>query len=184
MRADGVSVTVGIILAGVVSASAADLKAVPILKAPPAPVSYNWTGCHVGVQGGVAWGTSKHTQDDFRANGFGLALTDDFTVSGSEIGGTVGCDYQINNWVIGVENDISWTNKKGSAHLIPPFLPAANTFETNENWLDTQRARLGFSPPVGSHRNGLTLAVFETKDALHVHADVIRFAERNLHAAD
>jgi len=42
-----------------------------------------------------------------------------------------------------IENDFSWTNKKGSGNLIPPFMPAANTFETNEKWLDTQRVRLG-----------------------------------------
>jgi outer membrane immunogenic protein len=137
------------ILVGVVTSNAADLKApalqAPALKAPPAPIGYNWTGCHVGVQGGGAWGTSRHTQDDFRVGGFGLPLTDDFNVSGAEIGGTVGCDYQFNNWVIGIENDFSWTNKKGSGNLIPPFSPAANTFETSEKWLDTQRARLGFA---------------------------------------
>jgi outer membrane immunogenic protein len=130
------------LLGGVVAASSADLKA-PVLKAPPAPIGYNWTGCHVGIQGGGAWGSSKHTQDDFRDRRFGLPMTDDFNVSGAEIGGTVGCDYQLNNLVIGIENDISWTNKKGSANVLPSFTPVANTFETNEKWLDTQRARLG-----------------------------------------
>jgi outer membrane immunogenic protein len=123
-------------------AMAADMN-VPVYKAPPAPIAYNWTGCHVGIQGGGAWGTSRHTQNDFRVGGFGLPLTDNFTVSGAEIGGTVGCDYQFNNLIIGIENDFSWTNKKGSGNLIPPFTPTANTFETNEKWLDTQRARVG-----------------------------------------
>jgi outer membrane immunogenic protein len=125
------------------SAMAADMN-VPVYKAPPAPIAYNWTGCHVGIQGGGAWGTSRHTQDDFReVAGFGLPLTNNFNVTGAVIGGTLGCDYQVNNWVIGAENDLSWTNKKGSGNLIPPFTPAANTAETNEKWLDTLRLRVG-----------------------------------------
>jgi len=146
MRAEGiVSASLGMLLVGVVTANSADLTA-PALKASPAPISYNWSGCHIGVQGGGAWGTSRHTQDDFRdSRRLGFPMTDDFNVSGAEIGGTVGCDYQINNWVIGVENDISWTNKKGSANVLPSFTPVSNTFETNEKWLDTQRARLGFA---------------------------------------
>ena len=121
------------------SAMAADLEA-PVYKAPPVPMAYNWSGCHVGIQGGGAWGTSKHTHHDSNpgvVGGFGLPLTNNFDVTGAVFGGTLGCDYQVNNWVIGVENDLSWTNMKGSSHLIPPFTPAANTFETNEKWLDT-----------------------------------------------
>jgi outer membrane immunogenic protein len=128
------------------SAAAADLEA-PTYKAAPVPVAYNWSGCHVGIQGGGVWGTSKHTHHDSNpavAGGFGLPLTNNFDVTGAIFGGTLGCDYQFNNnWVIGIENDLSWSNMKGSSHLIPPFTPAANTSETNEKWLDTLRLRLG-----------------------------------------
>ena len=124
------------------SAMAADLT----YKAPPAPVAYNWTGCHVGFEAGGAWGSSQHIQDDTRpARGFGLPLSNPFDVSGALIGGTLGCDYQVNSLVIGVENDISWTSIRGSTHLIPPFAPAANVLETNERWLDTLRLRLGYT---------------------------------------
>jgi outer membrane immunogenic protein len=131
------------IVVSVVSAGAADLKTTPILKAPPAPIGYEWSGCHLGVQGGGAWGTSKHTQDDFRDSRFGRPMTGDFNVSGAEIGGTAGCDYQFNNWGVGIENDISWTNQKGITNVLPSFTSAHNTFETNAKWLDTQRLRLG-----------------------------------------
>jgi outer membrane immunogenic protein len=143
------SASVGMFLVGVIAANATDLQVpaakAPVLKAPPAPIGYTWSGCHLGIQGGGAWGTSRHTQDDFRDNRFGRPMTDDFNLSGAEIGGTVGCDYQLNYWVIGIENDFSWTNKKGSATALPSFTPEPNTFETNEKWLDTQRARLGFA---------------------------------------
>jgi outer membrane immunogenic protein len=126
--------------------AAADLKA-PAYKAPPVPAAaQSWTGCHVGIEGGGAWGNSQHIQDDTQSpGGFGLPLTNDFGVTGALFGGTVGCDYQVNSWAIGLENDISWTNLKGSGNLIPPFTPATNVFETNEHWLDTLRLRIGLT---------------------------------------
>src|SRR5258708_20236950 len=38
------------------AAMAADMP----LKAPPPPVAFSWTGCYVGIEGGGAWGRSKH----------------------------------------------------------------------------------------------------------------------------
>jgi outer membrane immunogenic protein len=137
-----VSASFAMMLAGVLSAKAADLKP-RLLKAPPAPIGYSWTGCHIGIEGGGAWGTSRHTQADPARPNFGLPLTDNFNVTGAMLGGTAGCDFQFSQWVLGAEGDLSWTNKKGSSHLIPPFNPAANTFETSEKWLDTLRARFG-----------------------------------------
>jgi outer membrane immunogenic protein len=126
--------------------AAADLKA-PVYKAPPAPpapIAYSWTGCHAGIVGGGAWGSSQQISDDPRVS-VGLPLTNNFDVSGALVGGTLGCDYQVNRWAIGIENDISWTSLRGSGNLIPPLTPAANLFETNERWLDTLRVRLGYA---------------------------------------
>lgn len=126
------------------TAFAADLG--PITKAPPAPVAYRWSGCHAGIEGGGAWGSSQHIHEDpAQPVGFGLPLTNEFGVSGALVGVTLGCDYQVNRWVIGLENDISWTNLKGSANLIPPLLPPSNLFETSQKWLDTQRVRVGYA---------------------------------------
>jgi outer membrane immunogenic protein len=121
------------------------LKA-PVYKAPPplAPAAVqNWTGCHVGIEGGGAWGSSQHIQTDTQSGGLGLPLTNEFNVTGGLFGGTVGCDYQLNSWAIGLENDISWTSLKGSGNLIAPFTPTTNLFGTEEHWLDTLRLRLG-----------------------------------------
>jgi outer membrane immunogenic protein len=74
----------------------------------------------------------------------GQAITDSFNTSGGLAGGTVGCNYQAGSWVFGVEDDLSWINKQGSAHDIPPFnVNAVNSVQ--EKWLDTFRGRIGYT---------------------------------------
>lgn len=114
------------------AASGADLPVKAPIMAPPV----SWTGCYIGVAGGGAWGRSRHD------NSAG-PITDDFNLSGGIIGGTLGCNYQFDPiWVVGLETDFSWTNKKGSAGDIPPFNTAFSS-ETKEKWLGTVRGRLG-----------------------------------------
>ena len=59
-------------------------------------------------------------------------------------GGTVGCNYQTGQWVLGLEGDLSWTNMRGSAVEAAAF-PATFSSETRENWLATVRGRLGWT---------------------------------------
>jgi outer membrane immunogenic protein len=104
---------------------------------------YSWTGCYVGLAGGGSWGSSKHTYEGGNA-GFGLAETNDFSLSGGIFGGTAGSNVQKGLLAFGAENDISWTNNNGSAASIPPF-STLNTFQTKQTWLDTLRVRAGLA---------------------------------------
>jgi outer membrane immunogenic protein len=124
------------------TAFAADLA----IKSPgPAPMAapvFSWTGCYIGVEGGGNWGRSEQiSRSGITA---GLPITGGFDLSGGLAGGTVGCNYQTGGFVIGIENDYSWTNKKGSVFDQPPFNPAANS-ATREKWIDTLRGRAGFA---------------------------------------
>jgi outer membrane immunogenic protein len=105
---------------------------------------YSWTGCYVGIAGGGNWGNSQVFYEFPPSPAFGLAETNNISLSGGLFGGTTGCSYQIDPWVLGFENDISWTNKSGTAGTIPPFNPLT-TFKTDETWLDTLRARFGYA---------------------------------------
>jgi outer membrane immunogenic protein len=120
-------------------ATAADMAArAPIYtKAPPMVAVYNWTGCYLGGEGGGAWGRSR----DYGAVS-GNAFTNSFNLSGAIAGGTLGCNYQVSSVVLGVEGDISWTNKSGSGTDI---LVPTTTNTTSEKWLDTVRGRVGFA---------------------------------------
>jgi outer membrane immunogenic protein len=112
------------------SASAADLT----YRRPPPPVAapiyspyYNWTGFYVGINGGGGWGSSTW-------DGIG-----DFSVSGGVIGVTAGYNYQINQFVLGAEADLDWSNISGSNNGC--FFGC----ETRSAWFSTVRGRLGYS---------------------------------------
>src|SRR4051812_8118099 len=80
----------------------------PIYKSPRSVIAYyNWTGFYVGVNGGYGWGTS-----DWTAASVGIA---DLKTKGWLAGGTLGYNYQMGSWVLGLEGDWDWSNIKGSS---------------------------------------------------------------------
>ena len=120
---------------------AADLPQAPppMPRAPafvPVPV-YNWSGFYIGINGGWGFGTSNWTNS--------LAFpgsTGNFDLSGGVAGGTVGANWQINNFVVGVEGDIDWSNIKGSTSN---GFCVGTTCTTENTWLGTIRGRAGFA---------------------------------------
>jgi outer membrane immunogenic protein len=141
MKKLGLATAVFSALTAAAPAFAADLgrpAPPPVYKAPPVVAPYSWTGCYIGVEGGGAWGTSRHTD----VNSGGFLHTDDFNVNGGLVGGTVGCNYQMGRWVFGIEDDGSWINAKGSADVIGTVTGVGST---KQNWLDTLRGRLGYA---------------------------------------
>jgi outer membrane immunogenic protein len=128
------------------TAFAADLppRAPMATKAPfMAPVIFSWTGCYIGVEGGGNWGRSQQTAATAPING--VPITGNFNLSGGIAGGTVGCNYQVSNIVVGIENDYSWTNKSGNAAGLPPTFAPTTVSSTKEKWIDTLRGRVGFA---------------------------------------
>src|SRR5487761_36315 len=88
----------------------------PAIAAPRAPVMpaapvYNWTGWYAGGNIGYSWGNADSTYTDH-----GFAPPTSF--SGSEqldgiIGGAqVGYNWQIGNWVYGLETDFQGSGEK------------------------------------------------------------------------
>jgi outer membrane immunogenic protein len=138
-------ISTAILTAGFATAvSAADLAVkAPVYKAPVVP-AFSWTGCYIGAEAGGIWGHSRHTDADPTDPDFGVPISSN-GVSGGLVGGTAGCNFQFsNNWVLGVENDFSWTNAEGTGPDLPPFT-AGGTNQTRMKWLDTMRGRLGYA---------------------------------------
>jgi len=125
----------GVALAALVgSASAADLPRRPAPAAAPVPyVSpvYNWTGFYVGLNGGWGWGTGSLS---------GPPRTGDIDGNGGIFGGQIGYNWQVNQFVFGVETDIQWSGIDverrcgggGTIHC-----------QVSNDWFGTARGRLG-----------------------------------------
>jgi outer membrane immunogenic protein len=113
-------------------AGAADLSLAPLYKAPPAQVTqaYNWTGFYFGANGGGGWG---HSFWSAQPTGVGL--------SGGQVGGTAGYNWQIGRAVLGIEGDIDWSGLQGTG--TSAACPLGCT--TSDSWLSTVRGRVGYA---------------------------------------
>ena len=122
------------VTAGTGIASAADIQR-PVYKAPPAgvmPVAYDWTGFYVGGHVGYGW-ADKSWQDGFGL--FGISQQ----ANGFLGGGQAGFNYQVGQFVFGVEGDMSWSGMKGSTNTL------ASSFNTDVDWTATLTGRLGMA---------------------------------------
>jgi outer membrane immunogenic protein len=129
------------ILAAFLAATTATFAADMPAKAPAAPAVFNWSGCYLGVEDGGRWGRSNSVA----ASGANVGSTlTSFDVNGGLGGGTVGCNLQIDNFVLGLEDDYSWTNDSGGAKDQPPF-PATTANVLNQRWINTLRGRFGYA---------------------------------------
>jgi outer membrane immunogenic protein len=139
MKVSGIATALLGALAGT-PALAADLA----LKAPPLPPpTWTWTGVYIGVAGGGAFGRDPVVSTTGGPPFVGSTVTT-INPSGGIVGGTIGYNYQISRFVVGIENDISWNGLQGTGGNQPPF---AATFSNSVRgtWLDTLRGRVGIT---------------------------------------
>jgi len=134
------------------TASAADMA----VKAPPmvAPVAlYNWTGWYVGVNGGWAWGNSTGNLVSSSAD-FGPAIAAGGTPTflgakheGGFGGGQIGYNWQISNWLVGVEADIQGADIGKTSTIVflggGGIVPSVSTGRDHLDWFGTVRGRVG-----------------------------------------
>ena len=146
-----------IVMAGIGAASAADLPARVYSKAPAlVPVmSYNWTGCYIGGNVGGIWERNNTTISLIDPTGLDAAafpagaIPNSYSYNRSSWlgGGQVGCNYQMTNWVVGIETDFDGTNLRGGQNIntaVAGFLPDTTYVTQKTEWIGTTRARLGF----------------------------------------
>jgi outer membrane immunogenic protein len=101
----------------------------------PAPVPvFTWSGIYIGVNGGYGFGQSNWTNP--------AGSTGNFSTDGFLVGGTIGGNYQWNQFVLGIEADGDWTNLSGNVSCGPGL---AFTCTTQGDWLATVRGRAGYA---------------------------------------
>jgi outer membrane immunogenic protein len=111
------------------------------LKAPimPPPPVYTWTGCYIGGNFGFAK-QDTHTVDPNTTPPTDLGYSN---AAGLVGGGQVGCDYQMNNLVVGAQGMFDWTDLNQSF----PYPPGtAETLGIRTNWFATATGRIGYLP--------------------------------------
>jgi outer membrane immunogenic protein len=139
------------------TASAADLGAAtpaPIYTKAPLAVPFSWTGFYVGGNVGYGWGTAKNDPSFTQSDGTfsaGFDATDTDKVNGVIGGAQAGYNWQVNNFVLGLETDIQASGQKGTDTfdgLIVNLFGnnAATGIDTSKlDWFGTTRARLGLA---------------------------------------
>lgn len=107
-------------------ASAADLPRRTTAPVAPVytPAAFTWTGYYLGATAGYGWNSFNKGGDAL----FGSA-------NGGAYGLTAGYNYQINQFVLGVEGDYNFMNAKG----------AQGVYTGEQHNLMTARGRLGFA---------------------------------------
>jgi opacity protein-like surface antigen len=91
-------------------------------KAPSAAHADNWTGVHLGIDGGYRWANSSGKL--MTAAGLPLGPYG-YSMNGPFAGASIAADYQFNWFVVGVEGDWRWSNLTGNSQATSSFnLPA------------------------------------------------------------
>jgi outer membrane immunogenic protein len=133
MRRFTLALAAATVALGISAASAADLGQRPVYKAQPAPVViYNWSGFYIGGHAGYGWGRETITDNI-------TGVTGKTDPSGFIGGAQVGYNWQVSQWVFGIEGDWSWTNNDGSAAI-----PGA-IVKSEYNWYSTLTGRVGYA---------------------------------------
>lgn len=109
---------------------AADLIVEPEI-AEAAAAAYDWSGGYVGVIGGYGWGEGAIENFPFAFGG---------DVEGWLLGVEAGANWQMDQFVLGVEGDIAWTNISGDYQGFAPFIG-----DFDLTWLGTLTARAGIA---------------------------------------
>jgi outer membrane immunogenic protein len=109
----------------------------PAVYLPP-PAVYNWTGIYIGVNGGYGFGNSTWNTP--------LGNSGSFNTTGFVGGGTLGGNYQMGSFVVGIEGDGEYNGLSGTTSSAGCFaIATGTTCQTSSTWLATLRGRAGYA---------------------------------------
>jgi len=166
------SAAVGLVLCVAQNASAANLP-MPAM-APAAPPPIQWTGFYLGGVINLMWSdpqtfTAADPLAAFGVGGAGVSIVPNVSMSGSDVGWALGpvlgYNWQLGNFVLGAEGDISWGNLSVDARTGSPLpcIGCGGAFFVNNayanaheevNSLSSVRGRLGWIWTVHNYARG------------------------------
>jgi outer membrane immunogenic protein len=123
------------------SGQAADLPVKAPMPPPPPP--FSWTGFYLGGNLGAAW-AQRHVTDTF--SGLDFSRSSDGVFIG---GGQIGYNWQMNNFVLGIEGDFDWagnnSDNNNGAGVIVPGVVGTFVASSRNRWITTVAARFGIA---------------------------------------
>jgi outer membrane immunogenic protein len=128
----------------IATAFAADLP----LKAPPLPTPvYNWTGFYAGGEFGGGWATEQVTVVTNNPNAaFPPGTVFNPVHDNGALGGVyAGYNYQINQFVVGIDGDYTWANLNGHATDISVVNGDIASESSSIGWIATVTGRIGYA---------------------------------------
>jgi outer membrane immunogenic protein len=113
---------------------AGDLGSSPAYRLPQPPMPFAWNGFYAGAHAGLGWSSG----DGSDSGG---------TSSGLIGGGQVGFNYQISQWVFGIEADLAGTTIKDSASatVVGPGAVITGNAQASLDWVSTLAPRVGYA---------------------------------------
>lgn len=139
---------VSTVVLGTVAAMAADLpaeKGPPVYAPPPVPI-FSWTGFYIGAQAGYEWGSTRDDQFFSRATPAIFSPIASYNPNGVIGGAHIGYNYQVSQFVFGVEGDVDGANYRGGVTSPDALAPAILVTETTRiEFQGSVRGRVGWA---------------------------------------
>jgi outer membrane immunogenic protein len=129
-----------LLLATTSLASAADLS-VPRYMPPAAAAVFDWTGFHIGANGGYGWANTDINVGT--VPGIGPVPPLGSKLNGGFAGGQLGYDWQMSGWVLGVEADAQWADIGRTDVVTAPG--SVFSLEQRLETFGTFRGRVGYA---------------------------------------
>jgi outer membrane immunogenic protein len=142
----------------VIAAAVIALIEVPAMAAPPptpVPAAFSWAGLYIGVNVGGDWQRASSASTEIPGGHLGLIPLENVVGTGSDSsgdiagGGQIGYNWQIKEFLLGVEADFDALSANPPTIGGGPFpaSPTAFTFNlattARADWLSTVRGRMG-----------------------------------------
>ena len=127
------------------------------LKAVPMAPACLWCGWYIGLNAGWVGSSGNNFSNagtDTDGGGLGTVLAAgaipgsvSTSVSGFIGGGQIGYNWQVSNWLVGLEGDFDGVSAKKTTTVVFPgsaaFVPFTTTYTRQLDWLSTVRGRVG-----------------------------------------
>ncbi|QCI63457.1 outer membrane protein [Phreatobacter stygius] len=147
------------VLAAVLAVSATGVQAADLgaqrIAVPSAILAtgHDWTGFYAGLHAGYGWGNTRFDP---------LANVPDTRSQGALIGGQFGWNYQVGQFVLGLEGTLAWASLSGS---VSDPSGSGSVLHSKVNWIATLGPRLGFAfdRALIYAKGGLAIAGLETR---------------------